>query len=158
MTSKNDETYTLTQIDFCGIRTAAIPEYDHTDVESSEAVNEAEDGAVDAKFGLVFTVIHECEHLWIERRLGQRTGASPKHPGPSPDQGMMAWAPNSYGKTYMFEHLLSTSPRGITELRELFKLCQGLKRGLAGLEPLRPTSRPFTFHGITNDFTTRERR
>ena len=45
---------------------------------------------------------------------------------------MMAWAPNGYGKTYMFEHLLSTIPKGNNRGFESYlSYVKALKRGLA---------------------------
>lgn len=114
MTNENDETYTLTQIDFYGILSPkAIPDYDHTDVKSGEAVNEAEDGMVDHQIQARLHGYPEDVNTfglkgdWATEPVPLRSIRVPLQSGM-----LMAWAPNGYGKTYMFEHLLSTIPKG----------------------------------------------
>ena len=114
MTNENDETYTLTQIDFYGILSPkAIPDYDHTDVKSGEAVNEAEDGVVDHQIQARLHGYPEDVNTfglkgdWATEPVPLRSIRVPLQSGM-----LMAWAPNGYGKTYMFEHLLSKIPTG----------------------------------------------
>ena len=114
MTNQNDETYTLIQIDFYGILSPkAIPEYDRTDIDADEVVNEAEDATVDHQIQARLHGYPEDVNTfglkgdWAKEPVPLRSIRVPLESGM-----MMAWAPNGYGKTYMFEHLLSTIPTG----------------------------------------------
>ena len=134
MTKENDETYTLTQIDFYGILSPrAVPEYDRTEGNTDEMANEDEKDHVDHKIQARLHGYPEDVNTfglkgdWASEPVPLRSIRVPLQSGM-----MMAWAPNGYGKTYMFEHLLSTIPTVYDSGFEGYlRYVKALKEGLA---------------------------
>lgn len=135
MTNQTDENYTLTQIDFYGILSpTSVPEYDRTEEDAEEALNETEDDMVDHQIQARLHGYPEDVNTfglkgdWASEPVPLRSIRVPLQSGM-----MMAWAPNGYGKTYMFEHLLSTIPKVYdTGFEGYLTYVNALKEALAG--------------------------